>query len=262
MALQLEQLAIHDDTFRHVTVVHFTGSNVSLDEEASQSVHDQLLALADEPSDGQMLLDFGNVEFISGATLGTLLRLRKMLLAKGRQLAVGNLSPNICGVFAVARLDSFFDPRPAGQDGKKEFEGESGLASGILAVDDEPAILRMLAATLRSEGFNVWLAGHGQQAIQLFLRHLKGIAVVLLDVLMPGMDGPQILTTLQKFRPTVRCCFMTGNPAPYTEQSLLQMGALRIFHKPFAFTEVSDGLTQVIRRTPDCESFGGSGSWN
>ena len=74
--------------------------------------------------------------------------------------------------------------------------------------------------------------------------------MVLLEVRMPGMDGPHTLTALQKLCPTVRCCFMTGNPTPYTEEALLQMGAVRVFRKPFAFTEVIDTLNQVVSRSP------------
>jgi DNA-binding NtrC family response regulator len=96
------------------------------------------------------------------------------------------------------------------------------------------------------------LAAHGQQAIELYRRHLQAIAVVLLDVLMPGMDGPHTLLALQKLCPAVRCCFMTGNPGSYTEEALLLMGAIRVFRKPFAFTEVVDTLKQLASRVTQC----------
>jgi DNA-binding NtrC family response regulator len=76
--------------------------------------------------------------------------------------------------------------------------------------------------------------------------------MVLLDVLMPGLDGPHTLARLQKLSPAVRCCFMTGNHTPYTEETLLQMGAVRVFRKPFAFTEVIDTLNQLASRPPRC----------
>ena len=74
--------------------------------------------------------------------------------------------------------------------------------------------------------------------------------MVLLEVRMPGMDGPHTLTALQKLCPTVRCCFMTGNLTPYTEEALLRMGAVRVFRKPFAFTEAIDTLHQLACRSP------------
>jgi DNA-binding response OmpR family regulator len=84
----------------------------------------------------------------------------------------------------------------------------------------------------------------------LYEWHREEIAVILLDMRMPGMDGPRTLTALRQLSPTVRCCFMTGNPAPYTEEALLQMGAVRVFRKPFAFTEVLDALNELSRRSP------------
>ena len=117
-------------------------------------------------------------------------------------------------------------------------------------MDGETAVLCVLAGRLRIEGYNVWVAGHAHQAIDLYQRHLDEIAVVLLDVLMPGMDGPHTLTALQKLCPTVCCCFMTVNPTRYREEGLLRMGAVRVFRKPFAFTEVIDTLNQMAGRSP------------
>jgi anti-sigma B factor antagonist len=242
---------MREDAACGVTVVHFTGCKVSLDEEALDLIHDQLLALADEPSESDLLLDFGSVEYLSSTALGTLVGLHRKLLAGGRHMTVGNLSPQVHEVFAVTRLDRCLDLRLAGQeDEPAPADGQSGSPTGVLVVDDETAVLCVLAARLRIEGYKVWLAGHGQQAIEFYRRHREAIAVVLLDVLMPGLDGPRTLTALQKLSPTVRCCFMTGKPTPYTEEALLQTGAYRVFRKPFAFTEVIDTLDQLAGRSP------------
>jgi anti-anti-sigma factor len=251
MALQVERPNKKEGASGDVTVVHFTGCNVSLDEETLDRIHDQLLALADEPSESDLLLDFGNVEYLTSTALGTLVSLHKKLLARGRHLAVGNLSPQVHEVFAVTRLDKLLNLRLAGQERPPVAQhGPLGSRSGVLVVDDETAVLCVLAARLRIEGHKVWLAGHGHQAIELYQRYREEIALILLDVLLPGMDGPRTLTALQKVCPTVRCCFMTGNPTPYTEEGLLQMGAVRVFRKPFAFTEVLDTLNHLERRSP------------
>src|SRR5262245_24818721 len=59
---------------------------------------------------------------------------------------------------------------------------------GILVVDDEDFIGRFLEVVLRKEGFAVWSATGGQQAVDLHRRHRKAIALVLLDVRMPHWD--------------------------------------------------------------------------
>src|SRR5262249_48953353 len=251
MAPPFERPPMKEGASGDVTVVHFTGCKVSLDEETLDRIHNQLLALADEPSESDLLLDFGNVEYLSSTALGTLVRLHKKLLTGGRHMTVDNLSPQVHEVFAVTRLDKFLDLRLAGQeDDPAAQDGQSGSPPGVLVVDDETAVLCVLAARLRLEGYKVWLAGHGQQAIELYQRHREAIAVVLLGVLMPKLDGPHTLTALQKLCPTVRCCFMTGNLTPYTEEALLQTGAVRVFRKPFAFTEVIDMLDQLAGQSP------------
>jgi anti-anti-sigma factor len=251
MGVQRECPSMNEGASSDVIVVHFTGCKVSLDEETLYHIHDQLVGLADEPSESDLLLDFGNVEYLTSTALGTLVCLHKKLHACGRHLTVGNPSPLVHEVFTITKLDKFLDLRLAGQEVEPVAQdGQSGSPNGVLVVDDETAVLGVLAARLRIEGYKVWVAGHGHQAIEFYLRHRDEIAVVLLDVLMPGLDGPHTLTALQKLCPTVRCCFMTGNPTPYTEEGLVQMGAVRVFHKPFAFTEVIDTLNQLACRSP------------
>jgi anti-anti-sigma factor len=233
-----------------VTVVHFTGSRVSLDEETFNRIRDELFALADEPSASDLLIDFRNVEYLTSTTLGTLVGLHNKLLARGRRLTVGNLSPQVHQVFAVTNLDRLLDLRLVGQTFEAAPESPFSAAPTVLVVDDEPVVLCVLAARLRLEGYKVWVAGHGRQAVEFYQQHRDEVSVVLLDVLMPGLDGPHTLAALRNIRPTVPCCFMTGDPTPYTEEGLLEMGAVRVFRKPFVFTEVIDTLNQLTRRPP------------
>jgi CheY-like chemotaxis protein len=105
--------------------------------------------------------------------------------------------------------------------------------SEVLAVDDEPAVLRLLALALPPLGFAVRVAGGGREAVEVYRRHRENIDLVLLDVQMPGLDGPQTLTALQAVRPDVRCAFMSGHTGRYTAEELLAMGAAHVFLKPF-----------------------------
>jgi anti-anti-sigma factor len=251
MALQHALSPVIQDAPGDVTVIHFTGHRVSLDEETLYAIRDELFALAEEPSESDLVLDFGNVEYVASTALDTLVSLHKNLLARGRRLTIGNLMPQVHEVFAVTRLDDLLDLRLAGEEVEPAAQnGEPGLPHGVLVVDDEKAVRSVLQARLCAEGYQVWVAGHGLQAIDCYQRHGQEIAVVLLDVLMPGLDGPLTLACLQELRPTVRCCFMTGDPGPYTEEGLLAMGAVRVFQKPFAFTELIDTLNELTGGLP------------
>jgi anti-anti-sigma factor len=115
MKLQFERPPATGDTCRGVIVVHFTGDGVRLDEATLRHVHDPLLALADEPGEPDLLLDFGNVVFLTSTALMTLVSLRKKLLTRGRRLTVAHLCPQVHEVFTVTRLDHFLDLRLAEQ---------------------------------------------------------------------------------------------------------------------------------------------------
>src|SRR5262249_56912088 len=89
MASQLVRPVMKEVECGCVIMVHFSGANVSLDGESLYRIQDQLFALADEPSTSDLLLDFGNVEYLTSETLGALVRLHRKLRARGRRLTVG-----------------------------------------------------------------------------------------------------------------------------------------------------------------------------
>jgi len=114
----------------------------------------------------------------------------------------------------------------------------TGRRPGVLVADDEPDILDVLEFGLQREGFAVWLAGDGEQAVTVYRDHVENIDGVLLDVRMPRLDGPRTLTALQEIRPQVRCCFMSGYLGDYTADALRLRGAQAILAKPFLLPEV------------------------
>ena len=67
----------------------------------------------------------------------------------------------------------------------------------VLVVDDEARIRAWLSVALPQNGFQVKLAAGGQEAVDFYRTNASKIALVLLDVLMPGMDGPRTLQALQ-----------------------------------------------------------------
>lgn len=118
---------------------------------------------------------------------------------------------------------------------------------GVLVVDDMGLILTLLKLELEENGCNVWVASDGASAIELYRKRRAEIDIVLLDVQMPGLDGPATLAALQEVNPDLRACFMTGNPGVYTEQDLIERGAAWVFNKPFRTAEVAY-LVQVMLR--------------
>ena len=118
-------------------------------------------------------------------------------------------------------------------------------ARNILVVDDEAAIRRLVSSFFEREGYTCWIASTGEKAVNMFRDHASEIGLALIDVRMPGMDGVQTLTALKKINPELRCCFMTGNCAPYHEADLFAAGAAELIHKPVSLSV----LGQIAR---DC----------
>ncbi len=129
---------------------------------------------------------------------------------------------------------------------------------GVLVVDDEHMVGIMVQLGLQRNGFDVWLARDGREAIDLYRRHTEEIAVVLLDVRMPGLDGLQTLEVLREWNPKVLACFMSGDTGPYKQEELLQRGAAHVIAKPFHLDNLANILRLLLQGVPaDLFPFGG-----
>lgn len=116
---------------------------------------------------------------------------------------------------------------------------------GILVVDDDATLLHLFCEHLVDQGWSVWSAATGQEAIDRFRHHADEIDVILLDVILPDLDGLATWRILRQIRPDACCCFMSGSFGQYAEQALLEFGAQRIFPKPFPNTRE---LVQVLKQ--------------
>jgi anti-sigma B factor antagonist len=112
--LKIEQI---DD----VTVVSFIDKKL-IDDQTIRLIGDQLCSLVDEQGRRKILLNFGNVEYLSSAALGKLIILHKKAIAAGGRLVLYNIDPQIYEVFAVTKLNKLFDIRRRGDDDDPEAE--------------------------------------------------------------------------------------------------------------------------------------------
>jgi len=117
----------------------------------------------------------------------------------------------------------------------------------VLLAEDEPVIRDLLGHLLRGKGFAVWSAADGREAVGVFERHRDESRVVLLDVHMPRLDGPQTLRALRQLDPEVRCCFITGTAGGEEEEALRALGPTAVLHKPCTPEELADALRQAMR---------------
>ncbi len=128
------------------------------------------------------------------------------------------------------------------------------LRPGVLIVDDTEGVRRVIGAGLSLHGFTVWLAADAKEAVETYRAHHSSIDVVLLDVQMPDRDGPRTLMDLRTVNPDLVAVFMTGSAGHYTQQNLLDLGALAVLQKPFRMGELAiqlTALTTPIGRSDD-----------
>ncbi|MEA2514517.1 MAG: two-component system, OmpR family, operon response regulator KdpE [Thermomicrobiales bacterium] len=124
----------------------------------------------------------------------------------------------------------------------------------ILVVDDEPAIVRLVRAKLQSDGYAVATAGRGEEALQ-FLEDERPDLVVL-DLMMPGMDG---FETLRRIRTTsqVPVILLTARTGDHDKLRGLEGGADDYITKPFNPDELAARVAAVLRRTAGTAQTGG-----
>jgi two-component system OmpR family response regulator len=117
----------------------------------------------------------------------------------------------------------------------------------VLLVDDEEAIRIIAELSLgRVGGFNVRLASNGQEALEEVAR--KRPDVVLLDVMMPKLDGPKTLAALRQTHPAeeLPVVFLTAALQPEQVQSLMELDAQGLLGKPFEPMQLASDLSAIL----------------
>ncbi|MEU9827395.1 response regulator transcription factor [Micromonospora chersina] len=131
--------------------------------------------------------------------------------------------------------------------GRIELRRPDGESVRVLVVDDEPTLTDLLSMALRYEGWQVTTAGNGMAAISA-ARQFKPDAVVL-DVMLPDLDGFQVLRRLREQAPTVPVLFLTARDAVEERIAGLTVGGDDYVTKPFSLEEVIARLRALLRRS-------------
>ncbi len=116
----------------------------------------------------------------------------------------------------------------------------------VLAIDDEPGVLRLLRTQLSAEGFRVVTASDGEQALTLAEEQRPDI--VLLDLMMPGLSGVEVMRALRA-RSEVPIVMLTAKGDDQDKVRGLELGADDYLAKPFSPDELSARIRAVLRRS-------------
>lgn len=110
---------------------------------------------------------------------------------------------------------------------------KSELAGGretILSVDDEPFVLQTNTHVLGDLGYRVLTANGGEQAVNIVRE--QPVDLVLLDLVMPAMDGVETLRRIHAVKPGVKAVILSGYAQPSQVEAVRQMGAMHYLIKP------------------------------
>lgn len=105
----------------------------------------------------------------------------------------------------------------------------------MLIVDDEPDICECLKDFFSGRGFEVQMVFSGEEALEKL--HQEELDVVVLDIMLPGISGLEVLRRAKEMRPDARVIIMTGLPSRDLRESTRWQGARGFVAKPFDFTE-------------------------
>lgn len=116
------------------------------------------------------------------------------------------------------------------------------LGNRVLVVDDEPSVLHLVATALSHQGYDVHSAPHPVQALEVAKTANPCFDLVVSDVIMPEMCGPELVRQIRRMCPTIAVILMSAHIA---SEALLEYAAF--ISKPFLLTD----LRSIVRKALD-----------
>ncbi|MBD2250700.1 PAS domain S-box protein [Nostoc parmelioides] len=129
----------------------------------------------------------------------------------------------------------------------EEIETPSGNGELILVVDDEAPICEIAKMILEKFNYRILTACNGIEAIALYAQHKHRISAVLMDMMMPEMDGITAIRTLKKMNSKVRIIASSGINCTETVAQAVMIGVQQVLPKPFTAKELLNSLHHVLR---------------
>jgi CheY-like chemotaxis protein len=127
---------------------------------------------------------------------------------------------------------------------------ETPLAAGetILLVEDEPAIRDMCLLMLEKLGYLVLTANDPQEALQIAGKSGETIDLVLTDVVMPGMNGRELMEHIREIHPDIKTLFMSGYPADVIAIRGVLEEEVQFIQKPFSLKELGPKIREALKK--------------
>jgi len=132
---------------------------------------------------------------------------------------------------------------------KRESKSMQAAPAGrgrVFVVDDEEVVREILGDILEQLGYEAIMADDGECAIPIYRKEWRSIDIVLLDMIMPGMNGNETFQELKKINPDVKVVVCTGYTEDGPIQDMMKKGALCVLKKPFRMDDIAMVIGETI----------------
>jgi two-component system cell cycle sensor histidine kinase/response regulator CckA len=125
-------------------------------------------------------------------------------------------------------------------------EGTPHRSGVVLVVEDDPAVREFARRSLEASGYTVLAAAGGDEALQASEDRVETIDVLLTDVVMPGVHGPELAARIQASRPGIGVVFMSGYAEVDLDRGPKHSAAGEILPKPFTLEALSRAVSRAL----------------
>lgn len=116
----------------------------------------------------------------------------------------------------------------------------------ILVIDDEQPILKMLESVMHFVGYQTFCTISAEDGLKIFTEHRDQIGLILLDILMPKMNGIEAFYRFREIDPTVPIIIISGYTNDSEIMNFIIQNKLKFFRKPFHIEELMDAIREIL----------------
>jgi two-component system, cell cycle sensor histidine kinase and response regulator CckA len=116
----------------------------------------------------------------------------------------------------------------------------------VLLVDDEETIITVVEKGLKMTGYRSLVARSGEEAVQIYRQNQERIALVVLDMIMPGMSGGKVYDELKRINPKVKAILSSGYSLDEEASEIMARGCNVFIQKPFGIMDLSQKIREVL----------------
>jgi DNA-binding response OmpR family regulator len=121
-------------------------------------------------------------------------------------------------------------------------EATLGQGETVLVVEDEVQVRKLIERALRRSGYTVLVAPDGEEAVRIFREQPDRIDLVITDLVMPILNGPEVIAVLRRERPGLPAICMSG----YSEHTGIEQLGVDLIAKPFQAAELMSRVRRLL----------------